>query len=181
MKRALVAPADLAGAALDELKRWLGIASAAEDSALTALLHASLDMCEAFTGSVPLEAGCEEILPSRRDWQTLSARPVQAVTGIETVAPDGTRSAIASVDYEFDLLADGTAAVRLLRDAGEVRLAVRYVAGLAAQWPSLPDALRHGIIRLAAHHYRGRDSGDASGPPAAVAALWRPWRQVRLR
>ena len=30
------------------------------------------------------------------------------------------------------------------------------------------------------HHYRDRDSKSSAVPPAAVTALWRPWRQVRL-
>ena len=54
-------------------------------------------------------------------------------------------------------------------------------AGLAADWAGLPDGLRHGVIRLAAHHYRERDAASAAAsPPAAVAALWRPWRAMRL-
>ena len=37
------------------------------------------------------------------------------------------------------------------------------------------------VIRLAAHHYRGRENPEASSsPPASVAALWGPWRRLRL-
>ena len=52
---------------------------------------------------------------------------------------------------------------------------------LTSEWSALPQGLRHGVIRLAAHLYRERD--DPSGaaiPPAGVAALWQPWRQMRL-
>jgi hypothetical protein len=37
------------------------------------------------------------------------------------------------------------------------------------------------VVRLAADAYRRRD-GDGAGsqPPTAVAALWRPWRRMRL-
>jgi uncharacterized phiE125 gp8 family phage protein len=45
----------------------------------------------------------------------------------------------------------------------------------------LPEALRHGIVRLAAHLYSHRDEAEQAGPPAAVTALWRPWRRLRLR
>lgn len=48
-----------------------------------------------------------------------------------------------------------------------------------SDWSALPEALRHGVIRLAAHLYRDGD-GAAAAPPAAVAALWRPWRRMRL-
>ena len=60
------------------------------------------------------------------------------------------------------------------------RIAVAYRAGLAADWPSLPEALRQGAVRLVAHLHAHRDAGDDAGPPAAVAALWRPYRRMRL-
>ena len=43
----------------------------------------------------------------------------------------------------------------------------------------LPEPVRHGLMRLAAHMYASRDSA-LSEPPAAVTALWRPYRRVRL-
>jgi hypothetical protein len=37
------------------------------------------------------------------------------------------------------------------------------------------------VLRLAAHFYTYRtDAGAQAEPPAAVAALWRPWRRLRL-
>lgn len=57
-------------------------------------------------------------------------------------------------------------------------------AAAAADWAELPPGLTEGIIRFAAHLYRDRDGGPGSlgtrEPPAAVAALWRPWREPRL-
>ena len=52
--------------------------------------------------------------------------------------------------------------------------------GLAADWNGIPEPLRQGIIRLVAHLYTHRDFADAGPPPTAVAALWRPWRRLRL-
>jgi uncharacterized phiE125 gp8 family phage protein len=59
---------------------------------------------------------------------------------------------------------------------------VRLSVGIAADWASLPPALKHGVIRLAAHYYRDRDTGSqrTAAPPASVAALWQPWRAMRL-
>lgn len=51
-------------------------------------------------------------------------------------------------------------------------------AALPQDWGEVPPALNEGILRFAAHLYRERD-GDAA-PPAAVAALWRPFRELRL-
>ena len=181
MKRALVVPPVLSPAALGELKQWLAISMPGDDAALMALLRAALETCEAFTGLMPLAAECEEVLPASAVWQALATRPVQAVTGVEGIPAEGARFALAPEDYAIELDADGGALVRVLRQGAAGRVAVRFTAGIAAEWAELPDGLRHGVLRLAAHHYRERESGSARAlPPAAVAALWRPWRRMRV-
>ncbi|WP_170003385.1 head-tail connector protein [Pseudopontixanthobacter vadosimaris] len=183
MKRAIVTPAPLPGAALEELRNWLGIRSAAEDPALQRLLRAATDMCEAFTGTMPLSATCEEILCASGEWQKLATRPVQAIVGVDALPAEGARRPLASTDYAVELDAEGGGLIRILRQGDAGRVAVRFVAGLAPDWSSLPEALAHGILRLAAHDYRARDAlGDTptGTPPLAVAALWRPWRRLRL-
>jgi len=180
MQRTIVAPAELPGAALDELKQWLAIRSLSDDAALTAQLRSALEMCEAFTGTLPLVASCEEVLPASAEWQALVTRPVQAIIGLEAIPAEGSRYALAPDAYAIELEADGRGLVRVVRQGSAGRVAVRFTAGLAPAWELLPDGLRHGAVRLAAHHWRTRDSGADAGPPAAVAALWRPWRRMRL-
>lgn len=180
MKRAIIEPAVLAATALDELKQWLAISTLYEDAMLAALLRASLDLCEGFTGTMPLESLSEEVLTASREWQCLGVRPVQAITGVEAIPATGPRYALPGEAYAIDLGDDGSGMVRLTRPVSASRIAVRFTAGLAPAWDSLPESLRHGIIRLAAHHYRERDNTPAMTPPAAVAALWRPWRRMRL-
>jgi uncharacterized phiE125 gp8 family phage protein len=181
MKRAITAPPVLAPAALDELKDWLAITTTREDAALTALLLAALETCEAFTALMPLEATCEEVLPADTCWRGLQTRPVQSVGGVEGIPAEGARFALAAEDYAIDLDADGGAHVRIINQGAAGRVAVSFVAGLAADWASLPNGLRHGVVRLAADAYRRRDGeGTGAQPPTAVAALWRPWRRMRL-
>lgn len=180
MKRAIVVPAILAGAALDELKSWLAITTSSDDAMLTALLRAALEMCEAFTGQVPLEALYEETLSSSSEWQKLSSRPVLAVTGVEAFINQTQRVPLPATDYAFELDPDEAARVRILKVAGAKRFAVHFTAGLASDWSTLPEGLRHGVLRFAAHLYRARDDDQRNAPPAAVAALWQPWRRMRL-
>ena len=181
MKRAIITPAVLAGAALGELKDWLAITTSGDDVALSALLRTVLETCEAFTGAMPLVQLCEEVVPAAAGWQGLATRPVQAVTWVEGLPVTGARFAIPVADYAIDLDADGGARFRLVRIGDADRVAVRFTAGLAAGWADLPESLRHGVLRLAAHHYRQRESdGPQLMPPAAVAALWRPWRRMRV-
>ena len=180
MQRTIVASADPGAAALDELKQWLAIGSSNEDALLEALLRSALDICESFIGAMPLAATCEEMLAASTEWQRLATRPVQAIASAEGVPADGPRFALAADAWEVDLDAEGAGLVRLLRQGSAGRVAVRFTAGMAADWNALPEGLRHGVIRLAAHHYRERDGEAQAAPPAAVAALWRPWRRLRL-
>lgn len=181
MKRAIVTPAVLAPAALSELKDWLGITTTGDDAQLTMLLRAALDMCEAFTGTMPLQQDCEELLPVSSAWQAIGTRPVEAITAVDGLPAEGARFALPVQNYAIELDADGGGRVLVTNSGAAGRIAVRFTAGLAADWASLPDGLRHGVLRLAAFQYRERDSEAASAlPPAAVAALWRPWRRLRL-
>ena len=182
MNRVILTPATLPSSALAELKQWLGITTSQDDEPLLALLRSALETCEAFTALLPIEAEAEEILPATAGWQDLHTRPIQAITAIEAVAADGSRSPLASGDFEIELDADGTGRVRLTGTLPQGRIAVRFTAGLSTDWEALPDGLRHGMIRLAAHQHRERENeGSAPLPPASVAALWRPWRRMRLR
>lgn len=181
MKRAIVTPAALAPAALSELKDWLGITTVGDDAQLTALLRAALDMCEAFTGTMPLQQDCEELLPVSSAWQGLATRPVQAITALVGIPAEGARFTLPVQNYAIELDADGGGRVLVSNPAAAGRLAVRFTAGLVPDWASLPDGLRHGVLRLAAFQYREREGDRAVAlPPAAVAALWRPWRRLRL-
>ena len=48
----------------------------------------------------------------------------------------------------------------------------------SAGWDAVPAPVAQGVAMLAAHLFDHRES-DAL-PPAAVAALWRPYRRMRL-
>ena len=50
--------------------------------------------------------------------------------------------------------------------------------GAAESWDAVPAPVVQGVAMLAAHLFDHRES-DAL-PPAAVAALWRPYRRMRL-
>lgn len=182
MERIILQPPVLGGAALAELKHWLGISRPTEDAALIDLLEASLSVCEAFTGQTPLMQTVEEVIAPVAGWHALTSRPVRDVTGATLITEDGSREAIAIPGETFELRITDAACVQVLRPLEGRGLALRVVAGIAENWEQVPAPLRHGIIRLAAHHYRDRDRDSKAGaaPPASVTALWRPWRSVRL-
>ena len=181
MTRAIIVPPSPAPEALGELKQWLALTGSREDAMLERLIGAALELCEGFTGQLPLEATCEEVLGVSSGWQHLATRPIQAIVAVAGIPAEGARFALAADAYAIDLDPNGGARVRVISPGSAGRIAVRFVAGLAPTWNALPESLRHGVIRLAAHQHRARETNSSNQvPPAAVTALWRPWRRMRL-
>ena len=181
MTRAIIVPPSPAPEALGELKQWLALTGAREDAMLERLIGAALELCEGFTGQLPLAATCEEVLGVASGWKLLTTRPIQAILSVEGIPAEGARGPLAADAYAIELDSDGGARVRVTNPGAAGRIAVRFVAGLAPTWSGLPESLRHGVIRLAAHQHRARETSAADPvPPAAVTALWRPWRRMRL-
>lgn len=180
MQRTIVQPPVAGAPALAELKHWLGINRDNEDEALMSMLDTSLTICEAFTGKAPLRQTVEEIIPLSCSWRELASRPVIDIAGASQIAVDGTRQAITPLAEVIEWRIAGSACVRLRQPLEGRGLALQLVVGIAGEWDSVPPPLRHGIIRLAAHHFRDREGKSAAVPPASVTALWRPWREVRL-
>lgn len=181
MQRAIVTPPILVSDALAELKDWLAITTDQDDAPLTGLIQAGLEMCEGFIRQMPLECTCEEVLKAQAGWQRLSTVPVLSIEAVEIIAFDGSRVPLPVSAYAVTLDPDGSGRIRITEPLSESRIAVRFTAGMAAGWAALPIGIRHGIIRLAAHHYRQRDlDAMSASPPAVVAALWHPWRRMRI-
>ena len=176
MKRAIITPAALAPAALAELKDWLGITTRATMPQLTALLRAALELCEDFTGTMPLQQVCEEVLPVAASWQALAARPVQAITAVEGIPAEGARFALPVSAYAIELDADGGGRVRV-DNPGRGRTdrgALHRRARRRLDRPARSAAPRRAAARRApVSPARGRQrrSAAASRSRRAVAAL----------
>ena len=50
---------------------------------------------------------------------------------------------------------------------------------MALSQNGIPEPIRQGVLRLVAHLFAARDDGGGE-MPAAVTALWRPYRRMRL-
>lgn len=173
-------PPVLAPLALAEVKAHLHITRDADDAVLTGHLRSAAALCEQFIGQSLLVRPHRETLPVARHWQRLGAQPVVAISAVSGITADGSPLALASDAYAIDITASGEGRVRVLRPGSASRIEVQYSAGIAQHWGDLPEPLRQGIIRLAAHAHLARDGDGDAGPPASVSALWRPWRVVRL-
>lgn len=180
MRRQIVQPADLSGDALTEFKQWLGISRPAEDATLIGLLEASLATCEAFIGQAPLEQTVEETFAAKPGETHLTSRPVRMLMNFEGIDHEGARETLLDELENVSINAEGcaVATVQTVTDHSSYVIGMRV--GMAQNWASIEAPLRQGIIRLAAHYYRDRDLESSEQPPASVAALWRPWRILRL-
>lgn len=141
---------------------------AGEDALLARLAASALLVGEAFTGCLFVAREVEERVAAG-EWRALAALPVRAIGAVTDVAG----VALAAEAYAVDIDGDGRGWVR----AG-VPVRVSYVAGLAESWETVPAPLAQGVAALVAHLFE--DRGGGTQPPAAVAALWRPWRRLRL-
>jgi uncharacterized phiE125 gp8 family phage protein len=176
---ALALPPEAVGAA----KAYLRVEREDEDGLIAGLTLAAAELCEAFLGEALLVRGFSETIAADQAWRSLTQRPVRSITLVEALAAEGPAQALASAAYGIDIDSRGGGWVRLTGPGEARRIRVGYQAGLTDDWADLPEALRQGILRLAAHFYTNRapEGGRESEPPAAVAALWRPFRRLRLR
>lgn len=165
---------------LAELKAEARIATSDEEALLAGFARASADLCERFTGALLIARPVSEIVSASGAWIRLGAAPVRSIEAVAALGADGVEAVLPGDGYAVDIDAAGEGWVRLLATRPERRMMVRYVAGLASDPNGIPEALRQGIARLALHSFARRDAPDLQTPPAAVTALWRPWRRVRL-
>ncbi|MBN8816264.1 MAG: hypothetical protein J0J06_12550 [Sphingomonas sp.] len=163
-------------AAVAEVKAALRVAVADDDALIAAFAEAALGLAERFLGRVLILRAMTERVAGSRCWQALGATPVMAITSVSAVAGDDV-TPLAVDDYAIDLDAEANGWVRVTGDVPDV-VEVSYQAGWIATWPLIPAPVRQGVVLLAAHLYTERDASEP--PPAAVTALWRPFRRMAL-
>jgi uncharacterized phiE125 gp8 family phage protein len=81
--------------------------------------------------------------------------------------------------YAIDIDSSGDGWVRITDPGVATRVRASGTAGLASDENEVPEPIRQGVLRLVAHLFTARD-GEGGDPPAAVTALWRPYRRMRL-
>ena len=160
-------------AALLVVKAQLRIETHADDALAQAFAETALGLAERFTGRVLLMREMVATIEPGDRWRALPAAPVRAIGSVAAGRP---ATVLAPGDYAVDIDAAGTGWIRAPAAAAPVT--ITFTAGEAASWAGVAPAVRQGVVLLAAHLFADRDGRAA--PPAAVAALWRPFRTPRL-
>lgn len=162
---------------LTEAQAYVRVETGEEEAILAGLVRSATELCEAFLNQVVVARPFEEELVGDGGWQQLRAAPVRSVERVERTSPTESREVLGPDAYAINLDRHGEGWVRVA--AGE-RVLVHGSAGLAVDSNAVPEPLRQGVLRLVAHLFASRD-GSGGEPPAAVTALWRPYRPLRLR
>lgn len=168
-------------AGIDEARSFARLDGGQDDAVLAAMLRSATGICEQFTGQALVSRTVSETVNiAVGQWQRLCRSPVSAIILVEGLPADGAAFVLPVASYAIDIDPRGDGWVRVVQPGTAGRMRVTYQAGMAASAGLVPDALRQGIVMLAAHLHRERDRDAPGEPPAAVAALWRPWRRMRL-
>jgi uncharacterized phiE125 gp8 family phage protein len=167
-----------AAVSMAEAQAYARVETGEEEALLAGLVRTASALCESFIGQVLIARPFEEMLPPSNQWQRLSLTPVRTIDAVMAVAADGSSVTLAAGQHEIDIDSRGDGWVRAPQIA-EGRLIVSGTVGLASEPNGVPEPLRQGILRLIAHLFATRD-GSGGEPPAAVTALWRPYRRMRL-
>lgn len=159
---------------LGEAQAFARIETGDEEALLAGLVRTASGLCEAFLGQVVIERGFAEQLPASIEWQRLDVAPVRSIGPISiSGAP------VPPTAFSTDIDSNGNGWVRLTGGSVSGVLEISGTAGMASGQNDVPEAIRHGVLRLVAHLFAGRD-GDGGEIPSAVTALWRPYRRMRL-
>ncbi len=186
----------------------------ADDALILGLVRASVEACERFTGRQLITAtytlfldawpvgstlarqwwdGVREgaDLPRAADAVELPRPPLQSVTTITTYDDADTGTLWAASNYIVDTPteAPGRVAKRVgaswpIPTRAAKGIEIVFKAGYGDAAGDVPEALRQGLLLLAAHLYENRepvvDGVAVAKVPLTVEALWGPHRVVRL-
>lgn len=159
---------------LNEAQAFARVETGEEEAVLAGLIRSASALCEAFLGQVVIARPFTEQLPASSEWQRLTSLPVRS---IDEVTSGGVPIPLGG--FATDIDASGFGWVRVTDGGGGAVVEVSGVAGLALSQNAVPEPIRQGVLRLVAHLFNGRD-GDGGEMPAAVTALWHPYRRLRL-
>ena len=159
---------------LSEAQAFARIESGAEEALLAGLVRTASALCEAFLGQVVIARPFSETVQPSSEWRRLEVLPVRSIDGASQSGIPLPVNAFAT-----DVDSTGCGWVRITNPGVTGLVSVSGSAGMAISQNGVPEPIRQGVLRLVAHLFAGRDGGGGE-VPAAVTALWRPYRRIRL-
>lgn len=164
---------------LSEAQGFVRVETGEEEAILAGLIRTASALCEAFLQQVVIARDFTEEVPLSGDWQRLQLTPIRSIVQVELIGDDGAASILPVGAYAIDIDSSGDGWVRVISSGPGRRIRVTGVAGMTTDPNMVPEPIRQGVLRLVAYLFASRD-GLGGEPPAAVTALWRPYRRMRL-
>lgn len=164
---------------LSEAQAYVRIETGEEEAVLAGLIRTASALCESFLSQVVIARAFSLELPVSGQWERLELMPVRSIGEVETLDVTGSPTPLPGGDYEIDIDSSGDGWVRVSGGGDARRVRVNGTAGMAVDENGVPEPIRQGVLRLVAHLFTSRD-GTGGDPPAAVTALWRPYRRMRV-
>lgn len=159
---------------LAELQAFARVETGEEEAILAGFARVANELCEAFLGQALISRGFEQDLTLAERWTMLGLQPVRSITSVRLSTG---QELTLGTDVRVDIDHDGRGFISSPESG--LRCTVVGTAGMAAEANDIPEPIRHGMSRLAAHLFTNRDSPVGELPPA-VTALWRPYRRAGL-
>lgn len=164
---------------MSEAQAYVRIETGEEEALLAGLIRSASALCEAFLNRVVIARPFTLEVRASGSWQRLELTPVRSIETVAAVDAAGVETVLPVGAYAIDVDSSGDGWVRANQATDGQRLRVRGTAGMADGENDVPEPIRQGVLRLVAHLFASRD-GAGGDPPAAVTALWRPYRRLRL-
>ena len=164
---------------MSEAQAYVRIETGEEEAVLVGLIRTASAVCESFLNRIVIARNFALDVPASSAWERLPVEPVRSISSVESVDELGVATLLPTGTYAVDVDAGGAGWVRLTSAIGARRVRVTGSAGMATGQNETPEPVRQGVLRLVAHLFAARDGGG-DAPPAAVTALWRPYRKARL-
>jgi len=164
---------------LSEAQAYVRIETGEEEAIVAGLIRTASALCESFINQVVIARDFTIDLPASGTWERVALTPVRSITEVQAIDQNGAVTPLATGDYSIDVDSSGDGWVRTAGSGSATRVRVSGSAGLASSENEVPEPIRQGILRLVAHLFSTRD-GAGGDPPAAVTALWRPYRRLRV-
>ncbi|MFD2264339.1 head-tail connector protein [Lacibacterium aquatile] len=169
---------------LADAKAYLRIEHDAEDGLIESLIQAARQLCEVTVRKRLIRQRLRLVSDDLYAVHRLPAGPVRQVETVAVINVAGITEVLPEADYivSGDRLACVTRWPNPRRPVGSFR--VDYEVGFGEAPEDVPQPLRQGIRMLVAHWYEHREAVQTVAQPTVlpmgVAALWAPFRPVRL-
>ena len=163
---------------LGEAQAFLRVETGEEEALIAGLIRTASAVCESFLNQVVITRDYVVDLAASTAWEKLPVSPVQSIATVAEVDETGVPVAMLPSGYAVDIDASGDGWLRLVSGTAK-RVRVTGSTGMAVDQNGVPEPIRHGVLRLVGYLFSARD-GAGEAPPAAVTALWRPYRRARL-